>query len=107
MSEEEQTTTTDTGAGDKPEGTSLIEGANASAERIEKANAEQKALLDRQEELMARQRLGGNSNAGKKEEEPVEDTPEEYVKKVMNGEIGNEWFRYWNLYWWTEMVVKD
>jgi predicted nucleic acid-binding Zn-ribbon protein len=49
----------------KPEVKSnLIEDAIKSAERLEKANAELKAQLDRQEQLMAQRIMGGRSEAG-------------------------------------------
>jgi hypothetical protein len=46
-----------------------------------------KAENDRREVLLAEQKLGGQTNAGQVKQEPKEDSPEEYVKKVMNGEI--------------------
>jgi hypothetical protein len=52
-------------AGKQPEGeNSMIEDANKAAERLEKANAEQKTLLDRQDATEARLKLGGQSSAG-------------------------------------------
>lgn len=42
----------------------LIKQANEAAERIEKANAATQAALDRQERLIAENRLGGEADAG-------------------------------------------
>jgi hypothetical protein len=47
-----------------PQTPTLIEEAKAIAERMEKANAEHKALLDRQEQMTARAILSGRSEAG-------------------------------------------
>ena len=69
--------------------TPMIDAANKAAERLEQANAEQKEILARQEMLMAKNALGGQSEAGKSEEK-TEETPAEYAKKVMSGAIGND-----------------
>lgn len=62
----------------------LITQANASAERLEKANTELKTLLEKQETILANERLGGRSLAGtpslKKEE-----SPKEYAQRIMRG----------------------
>ena len=65
---------------------SLIEEARVLAERLEKANAEQKALVERQERLLIEQRLGGKSFFSADQKKP-EMTDLEYSKKVMAGEI--------------------
>jgi hypothetical protein len=75
--------------GDKSSTTPVIDAANKAAERLEQANAEQKEILERQEMLMAKNALGGQSEAGKSEEK-TEETPAEYAKKVMSGAIGND-----------------
>ena len=58
--------------------------ANAAAMRIEEANKEQKALLDRQEAMHVEGILGGTAEAGA---EKKKETPEEYAKKVMANDI--------------------
>lgn len=66
----------------------LIEQANESALRLEKANEELKTLLEKQELMHARGVLGGQtSNAPKPDEKPKEETPQEYVKRVMEGRL--------------------
>lgn len=64
---------------------SLMDQANQAAERLEIANRKREELLDRQEEMMARQRLGGTTSAG--EGQVKEETPKEYMKKVMAGDF--------------------
>lgn len=69
--------------------TPMIDAANKAAERLEKANEEQKEILARQEELMAKNALGGKAEAGETNEKK-EETPAEYAKRVMSGEVENE-----------------
>lgn len=78
----------DSEAGDKSETNSLIERADAAAERLEKANAEKKALLDREEAIMAKQALGGRSEINKPEK-PKELTDREFKEKFLKGELPN------------------
>ena len=70
---------------EKPAG-SLVEEARVLADRLERANAEQKALVERQERLLIEQRLGGKSFFSADQKKP-EMTDLEYSKKVMAGEI--------------------
>lgn len=79
----------DAGAGNKPQTTPLIDIANAAAKRMEDANAETARLQEVQAERDQRIALGGRSNAGGEAVKPKEDTPKEYVDKVMRGEIGD------------------
>ena len=65
---------------------SLVEQANAAAERIEKANAEYKALMEKQEVMAANARLGGKSDAGTKNVKQDID-PREYAKMVLTGRL--------------------
>ena len=63
--------------------TPTLDAVNLAAERIEKANAERKALLDREEKLFAQQRLAGISGSSPVEQPKVE-TAKEYANRVMN-----------------------
>lgn len=72
--------------GNKSQELDPIELANAAAERLEKANAEQKALLERQEKLYAKQRLGGKSSGVVQPEKKKVD-PKEYAKAALQGKI--------------------
>ena len=58
---------------------SLLEQAKATAERIEKANAELKLLLDREERLNAEKILGGRAMAG--QDTPVAKTPDQILEE--------------------------
>lgn len=64
------------------EGQSLIDQANFAAERLERANAEQKRLIIEANELYAKQRLGGRTEAGLPVPVPKEETPREYAKRI-------------------------
>ena len=66
--------------GNQPEAYSLIEQANAAAERMERANKEKAFLLAREEQLMARQTLVGKSLPNQQPEPPKKLTPKEYVE---------------------------
>ena len=76
--EKQDTTTEDSGEGVQSETDKKVEQLNADTERINEAIAEN-------ENAKARQKLGGQSEAGKPSEKPKEETPEEYAKKVMGG----------------------
>jgi hypothetical protein len=54
-------------------------------ERMEKANAEHKDLLKRQEELAARNLLGGKTDAGIQPIPPLAETPKEYADRILKG----------------------
>ncbi len=73
---------------DKGDGLSVVQSANQAAERAEKAVAELKKLKAQMDEDYSEKRLGGVTQAGTSVE-VKEDTPEEYIKKVMSGEVGN------------------
>ncbi|MCK5644284.1 MAG: hypothetical protein KAJ19_26025 [Gammaproteobacteria bacterium] len=70
---------------DTPKQPTLIEQANQAAERTEKATADLKEQLDRQENMLAQQRLAGRADAGQAPEKPKETTPTEYMKEVLEG----------------------
>ena len=77
---------------DKPEedsSSSMIDKANAAADRIEAANKEARELIQRGEAAQVETALGGTASAGKpvKKTKPVELTPEEYADKVLAGEV--------------------
>ena len=67
---------------------SLIDKANAAAERIENAQREMMKLTQKLERFEAEKLLSGVSLAGK--EEKKEESPSEYMKRVMNGEINGK-----------------
>ena len=65
----------------------LIEDAHNAADRLEDANARMEELIKRQEFLATEEALGGKSEGGISEEKPKEETPEEYAKRIMRGEV--------------------
>uniref|UniRef100_A0A6H1ZUZ4 Uncharacterized protein n=1 Tax=viral metagenome TaxID=1070528 RepID=A0A6H1ZUZ4_9ZZZZ len=71
----------------------LMDEANAAAERLEKANERHAELLRQQEELEAKRRLGGQTDAGK--ETKSEFTEEEKASrariKAVADSVGAEW----------------
>lgn len=64
--------------------TPLIDAANDVAKRIKEQNDRAEELQLRQEQLMAKQALGGNSEAGIAPEKK-EETDIEYKNRVMSG----------------------
>ena len=64
---------------------SMIKEAKDAAAELRKANEEKKALLDREEKLMAEKALGGKGEMSSPEK-PKEETPEEYAERVEKGE---------------------
>ena len=56
-------------------------------DRLEKANAEAKEILARQEEIAARNLLGGKTDAGVQPVKPKEESAQEYAKRVMTGNL--------------------
>lgn len=52
------------------------------ADRLEKANAEAKELLKRNEEIYARMLLGGKVDAGIQPKEQPTESPAEYAKRI-------------------------
>lgn len=59
-------------------------------DRLEKANQEKKALLEREEQLEARRRLGGQTDAGIQPPAVKEETPQEYYKKISSGQLNKK-----------------
>lgn len=60
----EETTTEDSGTGNKPEVYKPIDDANLAAKRLEDANKERRELLAKEEEMIAKRTLGGITEAG-------------------------------------------
>ena len=78
------------GERDKYETTPVIERANETAQRLEKANQERKELLDREESILAKKRLGGYTEAGEGKAEEQEESPADYTQRVMSGQLKND-----------------
>ena len=67
------------------ETTPLLDKANKAADNIKTENDRMEKLLDRQEAIMAKERLGGESEAGVVQEE-VKETPEDFANKFMGSD---------------------
>jgi len=86
---EEKPTAEDTGEGDKPTSTPVIEQANEAAERMERANKQMEENLTRQEQIIASNRLGGTTDAGLIAESPKILTDTEYAEALERGEVNS------------------
>lgn len=84
---EETQTAEDTGNRDKPQEITLVDKANAAAERLEKANERTAELIHQQEMLAAQKALGGNTEGAVEEEKPKEMSDEEYAKLALAGKL--------------------
>lgn len=82
----EEDTADDSKEGDKYETTPIIERAREEREKLEAAVKAMKAENDRKEKIMAKEALGGTTEAGgqpKKEEI----TDKEYAEKALSGDL--------------------
>ena len=66
---------------------SELDRADQIAERMARENQARKEILDREEALEARRRVGGVTEAGQIQEKPKEETPKEYKDRVMKNEV--------------------
>ena len=78
----------DTGKGDKYETTPIIERAREEREKLETATKALKEENDRRELIMAKQALGGGSEAGQPSE-PKKETPQEAAKRYVVENFAN------------------
>jgi len=83
--EENESSNSNDDKGNKSKKINTIERANIAAERLEKANEEAREILARQEEIISKRILGGESEAGKEQEKPKEETPKEYAERILRG----------------------
>jgi hypothetical protein len=73
------------GEGDNLDSAPLLKTARDERERMERATRELKKENDRREAILAREMLGGRSAGSSPEAKVVEETPKEYVKRVLGG----------------------
>ena len=66
---------------------SVIEQAQKLHDDIKSENDRRQELIERDEALYAKKMLGGQSSAGTVPEPVKEETPQEYAKKVMAGDL--------------------
>jgi len=77
-------------AGSKSEANSLVDRADAAAERLAKENERMEKNLREQQEFEARNRLGGRSENAPAQKKTEELSDKEYAEKVLSGEIKEE-----------------
>ena len=73
--------------GVQSETTSELDRADQIAERQLRANKERLEILEREENLEARRKVGGVTEAGKPADKPKEETDEEYHDRFMKGDV--------------------
>jgi membrane protein involved in colicin uptake len=69
----------------KEEKTEPVDEAKASLEAMKKQNAELEAELKKRDELLGKLKLGGRTAAGTTAPVVVEETPQEYAKRIIRG----------------------
>jgi archaellum component FlaD/FlaE len=69
---------------------SKIDEARELADRIDRANETTRELVERLEKAKVDDMLGGSSNAGQQAPQKLDETPEEYAKRIMKGELTDE-----------------
>lgn len=65
----------------------MITQANAAADRLKAENDRHEKLIQEMKVVESRRILGGQSNAGATPTPPPVETPQEYAKKVMRGQL--------------------
>lgn len=82
----EEQTTNNTGEGNKPEATSIVERADSIAKRLEDSEKRIDEKLKQLQDLEARRVLGGRAEAG---QAPIvkEETAKEYANRIMKNNI--------------------
>ena len=75
-----------TDVGNTSEANSIVERADKAAERLAKENERMEVNIRRQEEIMAKQALGGRSVI-QQPEKPKELTDREFKEKFLKGEL--------------------
>lgn len=68
----------------------ILDKAEEIASRIEAGNKKQEELINRQEDLLAKKTLGGQSQAGEEPEKPKEVSNADYAKQAINGQYNKE-----------------
>jgi hypothetical protein len=73
--------------GNQPKEVSPIEQANIAVKRMEEENARLERNIAELSNLRAAELIGGRTNAGKQDETQKEETPREYMKRVMSNQL--------------------
>ena len=72
----------------EPAPITLVDRAEAAATKLEEQNKIMEGHIAKMAELQTRQLLGGKSEAGLAPQQPKEETPQEYRRRVERGEYG-------------------
>ena len=83
----EEVTTYNSNDGNTSEAPTLIDQANAAAERMEAANREKQRLIMAEEQLEAKKAFSGRALAGLTQSAPIAETDADYVKRFEAGEV--------------------
>lgn len=84
---EQKETSKGAGDGSQSKEISLVESANLAAERLEKANKRAEELVKEQQKLATREILGGRTAGAPQIATKVEESPQEYARRALRGEI--------------------
>jgi len=76
-----------TGAGVQSETDSIVERAKSERQKLEEAIKQTEDLLRKNEEILAKQILGGRTEAGQQPLVAKEIDPKEYAKQLLNGKV--------------------
>jgi len=79
--------TSDNANRSESETTPLIKSASYAAERLREENNRREKLLEREEQIIARRTLGGETEGLGQEIKPKEETPKEFKDKFLKGEV--------------------
>jgi len=66
---------------------SYLEQVRAEREAMQKITEDNKKILEQMQQIKAEQILSGETDAGHKQEVKREETPAEYIKRLMEGKI--------------------
>ncbi len=72
---------------EKPKTSSLIDGANTAAERLEKANIKTEELISRMEEVSAEKMLAGRGEAGQIVKEKTQEEKDQEAADKITGQF--------------------
>ena len=70
---------------DKLKALNLVESAAVQADRLARENERMEKNIKQLQELEAISKLGGRTEARPQEQKPVEESPQDYAKRVLSG----------------------
>lgn len=84
---EQEAANADTSEGDQSTTNTLLDRADATAKRLEDAKAGADKIIRQYQNVLARQALGGRSEAGQPEVKEPEVSPKEYAQLLIEGKL--------------------